>query len=628
MGSSVTSGTLERHPLPRLLCYLDRKRFTGRLLLDETQGGPSEMTLLDGAPVALSPESPQHLAQLFRERGLLDDDHFSAVMHRLAENNVELDRLLVELGGLNSQEILRGRRYLLFSQITRLFHERATPYHLTATPQAEVPDESAQVAVEPLYLVHNAIRSTYDDERLTAELAPIWPHAIRLKPAGQAIAARMALDEEELRILHYLQQGYWLLDDLAEATGVRSTALTVVYCLFCADAISAAQRDSVARLRPKRPTDTEPVNDPPPPSLDALRRRAAIPPGDPKLAPTRAAAPRSGDSVRKPTPAPRSVPTAIPVTPSMGTPSSSSAKVTGDHRPRSSAPPPTATGQFAKARAPLLALRNAREAAKRIRETASLKPEAEEILSELLERLQSMEGQSPFELLGLSLDASTTDVRKAYMELVKRLHPDRLNALGLAAMHQGADALFKRITEANQTLSNEETLTEARRIYKEAAEGHDPEAAARAIEAEVDFQKGEVFYRKGDYAQAVAYFQRAVTGNPDEGEHLAMLAWSRYQQIDRSLRADHRAAAMTDLVRALTLSPRCARGHYFLGKIHLEDKNTDAALECFRKASRLRKDYIEAMREIRLIEMRRRKEGAPNRRSTLLDMFSRKKKQK
>lgn len=626
MGSSVTSGTLDRHPLPRLLCYLDRKRFTGILRLDETQAGPQEVTFLEGAPVAISPQPPTLLVDLLRERGRLDDDHYAAVMHRLAENNVALDRLLGELAGLDSVEILRGRRYLLFSQITRLFQEQATPFHLSPAPREEIPAEATQVAVEPLYLVHSAIRTTYDEARLTTELGPIWPHAIRLKPAGQTVAQRMALDEEEQRILHYLQQGYWLLDDLAQAVGARPTTLAVTYCLFCADAISAAQRDSVARLRPKRPDTASDAQDPSPPSSEGLRRRAAMPPGDVKASPATEEVRGSGPPLRKPTPSPRAAPTSIPVPPAVDSTRSTSGAAPRGGPARPSKPTPTATGQFAKARVPPLAVRRAREAASRIREAASLKPEAEELLGELLERLEAMDGQSPFELLDLSLEASTTDVRRAYMALVKRLHPDRLNALGLAAMHEGADTLFKRITEANHTLSNEESLAEARRIYRDAAEGHDPEAAARAIEAEVDFQKGEVFFRKGDYPQAALHFQRAVQGNPEEGEHLAMLAWTRYQQVERPLRGDHRAATKTDLARAVTLSPRCARGHYFLGKIHLEEKNTDAALECFRKASRLKKDYIEAMREIRLIEMRRRKEGAPNRRSTLLEMFSRKKK--
>jgi len=277
-------------------------------------------------------------------------------------------------------------------------------------------------------------------------------------------------------------------------------------------------------------------------------------------------------------------------------------------------------------RLPPLAVRKARLTAQAIRKQGQIKPEAEELLEEVMQRLEAMDGQSPFELLGLTLETTAVDVRKAYMQLVKRLHPDRLTALGLGELYEAADTLFKRITEAHQALSNPEQLEDARRIYQEAESGADPEEATRAIEAEVDFQKGEVYFRKGSMAEAVEHFQRAVEGNPAEGEHHVMLAWARYQQAPPQGRAEIRAKTLEALYDGLEKSPRCARGHYFVGKLHLEDKNVDSALEAFRKASRLKRNYIEAMREIRLIEMRQRREGSSRNRSTLLEMFTRKKK--
>ena len=144
----------------------------------------------------------------------------------------------------------------------------------------------------------------------------------------------------------------------------------------------------------------------------------------------------------------------------------------------------------------------------------------------------------------------------------------------------------------------------------------------------MNFQKGEVFFRKGDYVQAESYFRLSVEGNPQEGEHLALLAWTVYQAAPKAERHGRIEDIQKMLVRALELSPRCARGHYFMGKLFLETGRQESAMESFRRATAIRDNYIEAMRELRLLTMRRERESSPKRRSTILEMLSLKKRKK
>ncbi len=58
----------------------------------------------------------------------------------------------------------------------------------------------------------------------------------------------------------------------------------------------------------------------------------------------------------------------------------------------------------------------------------------------------SDEKRSYYDVLGVDLDASQDDIKRAYRRLAKAYHPDVNRELG-------ADARFKEINEANQILS-------------------------------------------------------------------------------------------------------------------------------------------------------------------------------
>lgn len=628
--SSTTSGSLARYPLPRLLCFLQKKLFTGVLWLD-TSPAPREVLFHQGIPLGLSAGTGEALLKLLSERGRIPTGAVPALMAKLDAPGVDMEALLSAQAAIDASEVERALRYVVFQGLVALFHERSAPFSLTAKAVSCATDSALRYAVEPLFLVHQGVLAAYDEERLLGDMAVLKDQAIRARAGMDETVSRFGLGEGEALPLKYLRQGFWSLTDLVEALpGQRLSALRVAYVLLSAEALDIAPADSVPRLRPKRP-ETDPRD--PPGSHDSriTASRAAAPrPGAPKERPGNETeplvkpppTPASGSfSNLNPLPSPGAGDAMDRLSPRPGpTPQSSPVAE------RAARPPITHSGMFATARLAPKVVRDARETAKRVRDVIGDRQETIALLDELVSRLESMDGQNPFEQLGLKLDANVGEVKQAYMLLVKRLHPDRLEALGLGAMGEASDALFKRLTEAHQALSDGDRLAEARRIYSQAVEGHDPEAARRAIEAEVDFQKGEVYFRKGDLAKAEQHFLAAVEGNPEEGEHLALLAWTRYQTVAMELRGEHRQSTLEMLERAIALSPRCARAHYFLGKLTLEERRVDAALQAFRRAASLKRSYIEAEREIRIIEMRQRGGHHHSGKSSIFNVFKRGKK--
>ena len=62
---------------------------------------------------------------------------------------------------------------------------------------------------------------------------------------------------------------------------------------------------------------------------------------------------------------------------------------------------------------------------------------------------------------------------------------------------------------------------------------------------------------------------------------------------------------------AVAAQPRFARGHYWLGQIYKYLNEPDRAERAFREAVNQDGDFIEASREMRLLEMRRTRGGTP-----------------
>jgi curved DNA-binding protein CbpA len=61
-----------------------------------------------------------------------------------------------------------------------------------------------------------------------------------------------------------------------------------------------------------------------------------------------------------------------------------------------------------------------------------------------------------FELLGVPAGASVDDVRSAFRELSRKFHPDRYFGKNLGSFKGRLDKIFKKLVEANQTLSDPE----------------------------------------------------------------------------------------------------------------------------------------------------------------------------
>ena len=125
----------------------------------------------------------------------------------------------------------------------------------------------------------------------------------------------------------------------------------------------------------------------------------------------------------------------------------------------------------------------------------------------------------------------------------------------------------------------------------------------RAVRAEIEFQKGEAALRARRPEAALAHFQAAVESYPDEGEYHACLGWALHLTAPDDPNVMKRAYGHVQKGRKL--APDRSKTYLLLGRLALVEERPDVASKMFSRAVQLDPDCLEALRELRLINMRR-----------------------
>jgi tetratricopeptide (TPR) repeat protein len=223
-------------------------------------------------------------------------------------------------------------------------------------------------------------------------------------------------------------------------------------------------------------------------------------------------------------------------------------------------------------------------------------------------RFEQLKKKDHFATLGVTQQSSRDQVKTAFLGLAKTFHPDRLPPT-LPHLAQKMSAVFEAIREAYETLYDDAKRTAyvatvaAQRAQGQATTSSGSQASAQ--QASDLFKMGEVFFKKRDYRQAEEHFGRAHA--LDKGANsLAAQAWSIYMDPSRKPEGQVARAMMQ---KALTLDASCDRAHYQLGVIARVEGDMERAEKHFREAVRVNPRHLEASQELRLIEMRRKKES-------------------
>jgi tetratricopeptide (TPR) repeat protein len=209
-------------------------------------------------------------------------------------------------------------------------------------------------------------------------------------------------------------------------------------------------------------------------------------------------------------------------------------------------------------------------------------------------------------VLGVSQSADDEEIKEAHAKLVRDAHPDHFhNASGsvralAAQVFERIEGAFAAVATAKDRSTHSQSLAMGRRVAAVEDEGR------RALNAETEFQSGEQLMADRNYEAALVCFGRAMEHFPSEGEYRSFYGWCLYlcHSDDEVMLAE----ALEHCREGLKLAKEREKPYLLLGRLYKATGKTVAAKKMFTRAVQIRPQCVEAMRELRIMNMRRDKD--------------------
>ncbi len=243
------------------------------------------------------------------------------------------------------------------------------------------------------------------------------------------------------------------------------------------------------------------------------------------------------------------------------------------------------------------------------------RPEITARRADIEKRAQLIDTEDYYQMLGVTPESTPEQVKGAYFALAKSWHPDRLpgELLGVKPL---VARVFARFSEAYQTLIDPVKGGEYAQLIKAGGGSpDDQEKVARVVDAALEFQKAEILLKKNDLAGAEQLASRAVQADPDQPEYMTLLIWIRAMRRGdpAELREGQTTTHYDDLIHILdgilTKEKEFERALYYRGVLLKRSGRVEKAIRDFRLSAQLNPKNLDAVREVRLYEMRKRGSG-------------------
>lgn len=526
---------------------------------------------------ATSPLASDAAVRIALTSNLITSTQVADITRRMAAapDRDEVD-ILAELARLGPDQAARLRRRLVANRAARAFSLDRGDFSVEdAFTIGYLPGNELDVRS----VAYLGAKNNFNEDRMAAELGALggW---FQLKQEAVEDLPQFGFTEIEKPILQSLLQGADLADmeqahQSLGARTVRAVTYALVSCAACEiRPATRGARPASAAQRP--PGQAAPASRPPGQPAPAARPQTAPVPRAANPAPTPTApVPRAANPAPTPT---ASAPAPPPTQPLMS--------MTAEQRPiRSPVATPPRRGK---------------------RNTAAAL-EIEELLASKVPLLDR--GADHFTLLGLTTSATPDEIRSTYFQLARKLHPDRLSAIGVVDEARNAQRLMAEINAAFALLSDNAKRAEYISILQrggasaiKAQEAQADEMAMRIMRAEEAFRQGEMALRRDAIGPALQAFQQAVELQPNEPEYHALLAWAQFAAApDKNAVANNARKA---LQRAMEMNDRSPTARFYLGRVERMIGREREALQHFQAVLAIKPNHAEAASEVRLLEQR------------------------
>jgi tetratricopeptide (TPR) repeat protein len=238
----------------------------------------------------------------------------------------------------------------------------------------------------------------------------------------------------------------------------------------------------------------------------------------------------------------------------------------------------------------------------------ALPPDADRLRNEVMELYLRYRKLDAFDLLGIPVETNREVVESGYLEFCEKFAPWKFDHPELQNMKEKARDLFIAGGHAFGELSNPETRNSlvARRNskFRQLSSEEAREAFAiksNLLDADEQFKKGMLLVKAGKFAEAIEQLQFAHDCEPQNATYRAELAFCRYRK-DPQLEGE---GALQELQETVRIDPDCGLALYYLGMMHGEAGDFDAAEPLLQSAIKLMKPDrrpIDALKEFKAKE--------------------------
>ena len=240
---------------------------------------------------------------------------------------------------------------------------------------------------------------------------------------------------------------------------------------------------------------------------------------------------------------------------------------------------------------------------------------------------RKIEEISHYDLLDIDPELDHSEIERqaaiAFRNLAKEWHVDRYDtdALGGDEYRQKLQEIFSAINTARQVLTDQEKRTE----YDMELSGENTDIGA-ILTAENAFRKGQNMLATDAYEGAYKQFEIAHENNPDDLEYKAHFLYAKYMMAPKDEKgvARNRSEVQEiydELDSILEQKPDQDWLLVFLGEVALGLKRFREAQNLFNEALQFNPRNVNAKRQKRLLEMRKKREQNKGFFAKLMDKF-------
>ncbi len=225
---------------------------------------------------------------------------------------------------------------------------------------------------------------------------------------------------------------------------------------------------------------------------------------------------------------------------------------------------------------------------------------------------EEMEPQNYFERLGVSQKAKDTEIKRAYHELAKVLHPDKLAPNTPEDVRDLCRGVFSKLSEAYEALSDN---AKKDTYLKELEHGR----AELVFQAEEFSEQAKTLLSKGEFKKAKEAMLECKRLAPQSTEQKLLLLWARIktQKSEDMTFTDE----VREAIGAVPPEERHGPMYYFVKGLFMKYMDDpESAKKCFEHAVAMDSDFIDARRELQVVKMSKDNKSTDLMRADLKDV--------